>query len=235
MAKGKSAGGNTKEKLAQIYIDMVADDGPADVRVLDIVRKAGVNKNSFYYHFSSKYSVAYWIFRTDIASMIEEVFDCSSHVFPAQDSVAVEKDLFPELPYYVRLLTGARMFDQGAFLKQMVLALRKRQKFYRAMFKDQEPDNLKLYIQNLYYPAFLQDIEFIADGRYIPAQTRGFLARGSLALFVGMLENLVCSKELPDEVLDDAENPFWNILPESIEGAIRNHPVTATSFSLTLV
>lgn len=234
MEKKKQTRGNLKESIAQAFLEMVVAKSIDSISVLDIVREVGVNKNSFYYHFPSKYGVAYWILRSDIASMLEENFDEPYLVFPEERATTLKKNLYPDLPHYVRVPTGARMLDQGAFFKLSVNALREKRSFYQALFKDSSLDNLKSYIEKLYYPTFLKDVEFIADGRYVPEQTRSFLAKGYLALFVGMLEQFVCSQELPDDLLDDEKNPFWNIAAESIENALRNHPITNTSFSFNL-
>ncbi len=54
-------------------------------------------------------------------------------------------------------------------------------------------------------------------------------------MIAGMLEELVCCQEMSAELLDDDKNPFWNLAAESVEAAIRSHPIGSAKFSFELV
>lgn len=220
-----------RDEIAALYMEMVIQVGPEKVRILDIAKRLGINKNSYYYHFSSKYSVAYWIFRRDVARMLDAHFEPEHFVRLEVDEFASSKNRFPELPYYARVPSGARMLDHGIFFKHLVLCLRERQPFYRLMLQDATLDNLSSYMRRLYGGAFMRDIDIIADGRYIPPETQGFLSHSLLSLFMGMLDELVSAQELSPVLLDEAKNPFWNFAAESVNEAIRNHPITSGRLS----
>lgn len=220
-----------KGEIAQVFVDTVRTEGIEKVCVLDIAKELNVNKNSFYYHFSSKYSVIYWIFRTDITAMLNEHFASDQLVYLEGESHGFGRDGYPDMPYYVRIPQGARMLDQGAFFKEAVLRLRQRRDFYRCvMRRDTSVDSLMSYVEKLYAPAFFKDVSLIAGGRYIPPATHFFLAKSFLKLYVGMMEELVCAWDLPEDLLLDSKNPFWNISAESIQEAIRKHPIKSAEF-----
>lgn len=221
-----------KNEIAEVFMDMVKTSGPDKVCVLDIAKAVGINKNSFYYHFASKYSVAYWIFRNDIAAMLEERFDPDHLVYLKKESNEFGKNAYADLPYYARVPEGARMLNQGLFFRESVLCLRERRDFYRCMMRsDASVDSLMSYVEKVYGPAFYQDVSLIANGRYLPPATHSFLAGCCLKQYTGMLEELVCMRDLPEDVLSDAKNPFWNFAAESVNEAIRKHPVKSTTFS----
>lgn len=220
-----------KQEIADAFIEIAIQNGPDKVCVLDITKAVGINKNSFYYHFASKYHVAYWIFRSDMANMLNEHFESDQLVYLEEGSDKESKSRFSGLPYYVRIPQGARMLDQGPFFKQTILCLRKRREFYSSMLQDSSLDNLKSYMEALYQPAFNHDIELLAAGRYLPPMTQKFLAGCYLKMFLGMVEELVCQRDMPEELLNDEKNPFWNLATESISEAIRNHPIKSTDFT----
>lgn len=144
-----------KGEIAQVFEDTVRTEGIEKVCVLDIAKELNINKNSFYYHFSSKYSVIYWIFRIDIAAMLNEHFASDQLVYLEGESHGFGRDGYPDMPYYVRIPQGARMLDQGAFFKEAVLRLRQRRDFYRCvMRRDASVDSLMSYVEKLYAPAF---------------------------------------------------------------------------------
>ena len=208
----------------------VVRDGQENVRVLDIAKEIGVNKNSFYYHFATRQSVAYWIIRRDIAQVLEESFDPDYFVYVDPEWFSNRKDAFEELPYYVRVPLGARMLDQGRFLKELALKLRENQDFYRVLFQEDHAESTTSYLRKLFLPAMEHDVDVIADGRYLSDSTRRFLAACMMNMNFGIIKELVNEKGFSDDVFDDQQNPFWNIAAESLNEALRNHPIFNTRF-----
>lgn len=226
---------NLPGEIADAYIEAVLDQGPQKVRVLDLAKGLGINKNSYYYYFSSKNSIGYWIFRRDVANMLDECIAPEHHVFLSDDEFPFDRTRYASFAYYARIPSGVRMLDQGEFFKQLVVYLRRRQQFYRLMFQDRSSDNLVTYMNRYYEHALLRDVQIIADGRYLPAETHTFLARSFTKLFLGMLVDLVIEPELPDVLLNASSNPFWNISAEAINEAIRNHPISRSPLTLDYI
>ena len=222
--------GEIKEAIALAYMQRAIRDGQDKIRVLDLAKDAGVNKNSFYYHFATRQSVAYWIVRRDIASVLEESFDAGLHVFVEADLFPNGKDAFEELPYYARVYEGARMLGQGEFLKQLVLKMRANQDYYRTCFWDEGPEGTMAYLRLLYKPAMEEDVDIIAGGRFLPDPTRAFLAASMLNMNLGIVRDMVCEPAVPDGIFDSQDNPFWNMAAESLNDALRNHPVVNPRF-----
>ncbi len=209
----------TKLLIAETAVRQMLSVGYDKVRVLDIAREAGLNKNSFYYHFSSREEVVRWLLRYDIARMLTEAFE-EEYLVP----VGPGAGLYPNLPYYVRIPLGARMIDQGAFMRSVVAALRTRQAFYTEVFLHENTFSLIAYMEKLYRPLFAQDVEHIAAGRYLPEKTKAFLVEYFLKAFMGMVKHMVTIPELSDGLMDEDLNPFWNMGMESLSQAIRAHP-----------
>ncbi len=216
---------DVKEDIARAYMERAAHGDRDKIRVLDLVEEVGVNKNTFYYHFASRQSVAYWIIRKDIAQVIEENFDPEYHVFVNLETFPEKKDAFADLPYYVRVPRGARMLDQGAFIKLLVMKLRENQAYYRSCFQGDNIENTSNYLDMLYRPAMLEDVDFIADGRYIPSATKDFLASCMMNINFGIIKDFACKTRLPKGLFDDEDNPFWNYAAESLHEGLRSHPI----------
>ena len=221
---------DVKEAIAQAYMERAIKEGFDKIRVLEIAKDLGINKNSFYYHFATRKSVAYWIIRRDIAQILEEHFDPSQFVYVDPTVFANPKDAFEELPYYVRIPKGARMLDQGSFIKQIVLKLRENQSYYRTCFQEESLESTMSYLGRLFKPAMERDVDIIADGRYLTKASRQFLAIGLMNMNFGLIKDLACAPTLPDGIFDDSKNPFWNMAAESLNDALRNHPIYDARF-----
>lgn len=66
---------NTKYALSRSFKELVGRSGPCDkITVHDIVKNCGVNRNTFYYHFSDVVGLLIWTLRNDIRRCWE--FDC---------------------------------------------------------------------------------------------------------------------------------------------------------------
>ena len=209
----------------------VSEGKQGKISVLDLVKDAEINKNTFYYHFASRQSIAYWIIRDDIARVITDNFDSERFVYVDANAFIDDKDAFEDLPYYVRERTGPRTLEQGKFLKFLVLRLRENQRFYRVLLGDAAPEGVRAYLKRLYLPAMEEDVDIIAGGRYLSPETRAFLAGVLLNINFGIIKDLVSEPELPEKLLDDAENPFWNMAAEGLSALLHNHPIAGGGLS----
>ncbi len=64
---------NTKKTLANALKDVIAQKSLDRISISDIVRRAGVNRKTFYYHFDDVYGLMAWILRTEVISNINKL------------------------------------------------------------------------------------------------------------------------------------------------------------------
>lgn len=73
-------GKRTRERLADALLDLMADRGLGQVRVQEVAERAGVNRQTFYYHFSDIYALSEYAYDREITRLfgledIEATFD----------------------------------------------------------------------------------------------------------------------------------------------------------------
>ena len=108
---------DTRAEIATAFKESVRKTSLSQTRVADLISELSVNRNTFYYHFGSKYDVAMWIFRTSLAAKLRHDFPESQLVSAPFSSTGAGKD---SLPYYVHKETGARTLDTSGYYKALV-------------------------------------------------------------------------------------------------------------------
>lgn len=214
---------DTKVLIAEKFIPAVEQASLGKVRVADLISALGINRNTFYYHFANKYDVAMWILRHDLArelrnSLPERRLVCC----PLGD----EDD--EDLPYFVHYEIGAHMLDGSLFFKSLARCVLSKPVFYRKLFNAYEVEFLKA-VDRLWQPAFRTDIEFILGKRYIPEATKRFLTHSATQTMIAMTSYLLEHPADASVLLDNASNPFWNIVHETLHRAIQEHPINRAS------
>ena len=211
---------NMRQTIADAFVSMVEETSLARVRIADIIARLDINRNTFYYHFSSKYDVALWVLRTDLDAELRAALPDNELVcLPLESKRCIETPL----AYYAHVETGARTLDCSKFLKAFARCTLGRQDFYRKLFDIRELEFWHC-LTDLYYPAVEGDIEFILGGRYMPDATRGRLASLCTRHLLSTVAFCLESDER-ETLLNDKANPFWNIVHESLYAAIQSHPI----------
>jgi len=62
----------TKQALAQSLKSLMNTTPLAKITVNDIVKECKVNRRTFYYHFQDIYALLEWIFKNEVANVMEE-------------------------------------------------------------------------------------------------------------------------------------------------------------------
>ncbi len=211
---------NAKQVIVNEFIARVEAGSLKAVHVSKLIKELGINRNTFYYHFTSKYDVAMYVFRTDLARELTEAFPKEELVYSPVDA----KNGAEELPFYTHREIAARTLDSGGFYKALVRCLLKRQAFYHGLFDRQEPEFLTL-IDSLYRPAAQSDLEFILGGRYLPEPTFELLVTLISSQVPSIARYYLLHSRDAELLLDDKVNPFWNITHETLLHELQNHPI----------
>ncbi len=211
---------DTRQSITDTFISMVEASSLSQVRIADLIAALNINRNTFYYHFSSKYELALWVFRCDLDKELRASL-------PARDLICAQLECkgatVQPYAYYVHVETGARTLDCSGFLKALARCTLNRPDFYRKLFDMHELD-FGQCLANLYRPAVLDDIRFILNGRYMPDETQRMLALLGTRYILSTISFCLESTD-PASLLDDRANPFWNIVHESLYNAIQAHPI----------
>ncbi len=211
---------NTQQAIVDEFIDEVERSSLSQVRIANIIEKLSLNRNTFYYHYSSKFEVALWVLQRNLDEYLRAAF--SEHELVLMPPAAKSSSHQP-IAYYAHVETGARTLDCSKFLKTFVCCTLNKKQFFRKLFAPQELE-FRQCLVNLYVPAIENDILFILDGRYMPDETRHMLALMGSRYLISTVGFCLESSE-PEVLLDDKSNPFWNILHESLYTAIQSHPI----------
>lgn len=185
-----------------------------------LIKQLGINRNTFYYYFKSKYDVAMYVFLNDLARQLR------AHV-PEDELVYLPKTLEEDrelLPYYMRREIGAHALDIAPFFKALVHAVMGRQGFYDKIFNDKEPE-FRAMLDDLYRPAIEDDLRFVLGGRYMPPETFAFLTSTYLANVYLTPSYHLANPSQSEALLDERVNPFWNMPYESLAPALQKHPI----------
>ncbi len=210
---------DTRQRIADEFVTRVRETSLSQVRIADLISSLGINRNTFYYHFASKYDVAMWVLRTRLASELRDALPASKLV-----SAPFKEGDRESLPYYVHIEIGARMLDSEPFFRAMGRCVLSDTAFYRKLFNAHEVEFLT-QVKHLWTPAFYDDIGFILDRRHMPDATRRMLGTLSAHIMLAYVMHLLENANEGDILLDREANPFGNILQESLHSAIQRHPI----------
>lgn len=209
-----------KDTIVRAFIANVEAGSLRSVQVAKLIKELDINRNTFYYHFPSKYDVALYVFRKDLAEELVRSFPEDDLLFaPIEDDPNAEV-----LPYYVHREIGARTLDFGDFFKALVRSVLTRPSFYGKLFERRESEFRSLVCE-LYRPAVKRDLEFVLGGRYLPQSTFDWFCHRYTHLVYETAEYYLKHTRDAEAMLDDSVNPFWNMPYEALVYELQMHSV----------
>lgn len=214
------AANQTKQAIIDAVVAKVEAESLRSVQIAKLIKELDINRNTFYYHFTSKYDVAFYVFRTDLAQALVEAF-------PADELVSAPLSSDPEsvqLPYYIHREIGARTLDFGDFFKTLVRCTLARPQFYSKLF-DYRESEFRLLVNELYRPAVESDLKFVLGGRYMPQSTFDFFCHKYTRLVYETVAYYLKHSRDAEAMLSDAVNPFWNMPYESLVHSLQMHAI----------
>ena len=209
-----------KQTIVDAFVANVEAGSLRSVQVARLIKELGINRNTFYYHFPSKYDVALHVFRTDLAARLVEAFPESELVYApfGQGPDAID------LPFYVHREIGARTLDFGDFFKELVRCVLGRPLFYKNLFTRKEPE-FKALVDGLYRPVVSSDLTFVLGGRYLPQSTFHYFECKYTDLVFDTANYYLKHTLDAESMLNDAINPFWNMPYEALVHELQMHPI----------
>lgn len=210
---------DTRQLIADAFVDAVRESSLSRVRIADLIEQLGINRNTYYYHFSSKLETALWVFRR----ALDEKLRAS---LPEDQLIALpfSKRIPQNLALYSHVEIGARTLDASLFSKALMDCVAQDAEFYRKLFTMMEPEFLSA-MEHLYYPLVENDVKFILDGRYMPPETLQMVATLSVRQILNSTEFFLQHPGIQSQLLDARMNPFGNALQESLFEIIQAHPI----------
>jgi AcrR family transcriptional regulator len=158
------------------------------ITVLDITRKAQINKNTFYYHFEDRSDLVRATFRFDLGDVLKARFRHETLVYGTSD------DKYGSQPFYLDTRSQAANLDLSDFFEVMGAFFAERVQLYASLFSSNKPGSLAFYLHDLYYPQVRQDLIFALGDSACPANDIDFLARYFTSSCFGWFANATLNK-----------------------------------------
>lgn len=206
---------DTMKLMGDAFVSLAERFPLEKISVSDIVAASGKNRKTFYYHFNDKSHLIRWIFRNDLASLLQERFEGASLVYEGCGEYTM-----PDLPYYTLKKTGIRSLDGSGFFCALADTLQNRRGYYAKALRSNDPDGLRAYLLELYTPALEKGIRFILSNRTLSESSIRFLAEFYTGAIVTYMANRLCCGPAEHDILSDID-PFGNIVHDSIEHMIK--------------
>lgn len=214
---------DTRQLIADAFAEAVRQTSLSRVRIADLIDELGINRNTYYYHFSSKSETALWIFRCDLDEQLREMLPQSQLV-----AQPFSKRIAQSLAFYTHVEIAARTLDASTFMKALMTCVARDTSFYRKLFTMMEPEFMEAVAQ-LYYPVLVEDVRFILDGRYMPEETLHMVVTLSVKTLLNAVEFFLQNPSMQAQLLDERVNPFGNAIQETLCELIQAHPINRYS------
>lgn len=204
----------TMRELAEAFVSLAEGEQPEKISVSDVMAAAGKNRKTFYYHFEDRDHLIAWIFRYDLARLLEERFGGEQLVFEEGDNGPCAR-----LPYYVMVKKGVRSLDGSEFFRTLADVFEGRRAFYARVLRMTGPGCLREYLFKLYQPAVRSDVMFILSNRQLKDASVDFLADFYAGAFLSFVIRRACDTSCPS--IMRGAGPYANIVHSSLEHEIK--------------
>lgn len=163
-----------RSKIAKAFVALVTEGtAPHRVTVVEIARRVGIDRKTFYYYFETTEILAQWIFRMAMSRIVvQPEFASATLVYPKSSL----HDPFPSLPFYVEVASESDFSYQRAYFKYWGCYFQANREYYRRMFMGAAYFQLFDYITTLYLPAIEGDVHKMTGERPVPEVVVKFLA-----------------------------------------------------------
>ena len=208
----------TASTLAAALLELSELTPLEKITVSDLSERCGISRKTFYYYFSGIPSLITWIFRRDLAALLEEEFDEGKLVYESQGLTA--KSPTGSFPCYIRVKSGIRMLDHSRFFVLFAKALEDRKRFYQAAFRQCDAQYFSQYFFDLYQPELKKDIGVMLDGRHLNPASVEFLSEFYARAFTqDMIQRVMLGSPLsPSMAAERMGNHIHEAIYRELEG-----------------
>ena len=215
----------TKMTIADALMRIVETKSLRKISVADIVSEVGMNRKTFYYHFTDKNNLVAWIFRYDLAQILKQRIEENYLIYSKEGDKT-----FDDLPYYTLVKKGVRSIDGLPFVDAFITTLESNRKFYAQALLDSSPTGLPAYLRRIYIPALERDTAFILSNRFLGKEQQRFLAEYHFEALLGYMTTHLLHNDTTPALQNFG--PFGNIMHTSIADTIaRQQHVRAAEFT----
>ena len=145
--------------------------GATKASVSAIVEATGLNRNTFYNHFSTRDELVAWGFRFDLAQLLLLERDAAELMEPPHDPYD-----FKDLPCYYRIPSSTFSLNQAPFFDDFYRVFYLHKDYYRTLLGSQFAKPFYRYLVELMQEILLDDIEYFLKGRKMPDAAKRYIA-----------------------------------------------------------
>lgn len=199
--------------------------GNAKATVSSIVESTGLNRKTFYNHFSSRDELAAWGFRRDLLDALLAHYRLEELADPPCDPYG-----FEGLPCYSRTPAGALSLDQSEYLSCFCDVFRIHKPYYLSLLRTEFADPFCRYLVELFQGLFFEDLGYFLNGRKMPDEAKRYIA----AFFAeGVVHHMTDSLSVPGDTVAwcDVEDmrPVNNLVHEAMHQLVEAYQTEKSS------
>lgn len=190
---GRSNKNITRRRLYEAFRAFMSKGDRSKITVSAIIEEAGMNRKTFYNHFSTQDELAAWGFRDDLLRVLKDRYPTVSLMTPVTDPYR-----FDDLPCYVRIPSGALALDQSGFFDAARQVIIENERYYRALLQSDMAREFLRYLTELLAAFLLEDIDYLLKGRRMPLWAKeriaSFYAQGTVHFMADSLVSRTVDK-----------------------------------------
>ena len=145
--------------------------GRAKVTVSSVVEATGMNRKTFYNHFTNQDELVAWGFRRDLLDTLLGRCDATELLDPPEDPYG-----FEGLPCYSRTPSGTLSLDQSLYLSDFQNTFSANRDYYRSLLRTEFSAPFCRYLVELFRGLFYEDVEYFLSGRKMPDESKRLVA-----------------------------------------------------------
>lgn len=184
--------------------------GATKASVSAIVEATGMNRNTFYNHFSCRDELVAWGFRFDLMQVLLASHDVEELESPVNDPYN-----FENLPCYYRVPSGTLSLNQSGFLDEMYQVFYLHKDYYRTLLGGQFAEPFYRYLVELLQGLFIGDVEYFLSGRKMPDEAKQYIATFFAEGTVHHMVDAVFGNMIAKDAVDDIP-PVNNLVHEAM-------------------
>lgn len=145
--------------------------GTSKATISSIVESTGLNRKTFYNHFSSRDELAAWGFRRDLLDELLSQYEREELEDPPSDLYG-----FEGLPCYVRTPSGPLSLDQSNYISCFCGVFRTYRAYYASLLRTEFASPFCRYLVGLFQGLFYEDLDYFLNGRKMPDEAKRYIA-----------------------------------------------------------